>query len=95
MDTGCGDSIISTSYVAEARLEVCDVPRHLQKAFQGVGGVTQCRRQVVVPMDELRERTKFWVNGSSPALSSVGRRCMEQGLSFVWPADSTPYFVTP
>ena len=46
-------------------------------------------------MGEFREATKFWVNSQSPALSSVGRRCMEQGMSFVWPTDSRPYFVTP
>ena len=39
--------------------------------------------------------TRFWVNGSSPALISVGRRCMESGMSFVWPAGSAPYYVTP
>ena len=31
----------------------------------------------------------------TPAVLSVGVRCMEQGYSFVWPADGRPYFIRP
>merc|ERR1711873_359637 len=41
-----------------------------------------------------RENCEFWVCPNSPALASVGRRCMQQGMSFVWPQNEAPYFVT-
>ena len=84
-----------TAYVAESGLETHEVPTHSQKSFQGVGGLTTCKTQAVMIVDELREETRFWVNGSSPALMSVGKRCMERGMSFVWPAGSNPYYVAP
>ena len=31
----------------------------------------------------------------TPAVLSIGRRCMQQGYSFHWPASKSPYFVKP
>ena len=36
-----------------------------------------------------------YILDETPAVLSVGVRCMEQGYSFVWPADSKPYFIRP
>ena len=91
----CGDNIISTDYARTAQLDQWKVPKSQAKWFQGVGGVSHCVNKGAIPLDELSETAEFWVSGQSPALSSLGYRCMEQGLSFVWPAYEDPYFVTP
>lgn len=45
-------------------------------------------------LPEFGSTEPFWISGSSPVLSSVGRR-VAAGYSFVWPAHSMPYFVSP
>ena len=32
---------------------------------------------------------------STPAVCSVGKKCMEQGFSFHWPTGEAPYFISP
>ena len=32
---------------------------------------------------------------STPAVLSIGRRCMDYGYEFRWPAGKLPYFITP
>ena len=95
MDTGCGDSIVSVDFARQAGLVTHSVPRWRGKCFQGVGGVSNCVTKARVAIEEFREECDYWVSGSSPALSSVGRRCIDHGFSFVWPARERPYFVTP
>ena len=95
MDTGCGDSIISYSDVVAAGYQVRTVPRGRGKTFVGVGTTTMCTHKVTIPLTEFREQMEFWAMGSTPPLSSVGKRCSEQGFSFVWLAGGQPYFVAP
>ena len=95
MDTGCGHSIISFSYARECGLKLYSVPQHCGQIFQGVGGVSECNTQACLPLGELRENAAFWVTEASPPLSSIGRRCVDHGHSFVWPAGGDPYFVAP
>ena len=95
MDTGCGDSIISVNDAAAAGHRVRTMPRGSGKVFFGVGSTTVCTQKVAIPLDEFREKIDFWAMGSTPPLSSVGKRCTEQGFSFVWPAGGKPYFVAP
>ena len=54
-----------------------------------------CNAKLEFGLDEFEETCEFWICPNSPALASVGRRCTEQGMSFVWRRDETPYFVTP
>ena len=48
-----------------------------------------------VTVDALHTDFIPYILGETPAVLSVGVRCMEQGYSFVWPADSKPYFIRP
>ena len=70
------------------------LPPSQGKTFQGVGAVTLCKAKLEFALDEFQENCEFWVCPNSPALASVGRRCMQQGMSFVWPRNEAPYFVT-
>ena len=48
-----------------------------------------------VNVDALHRDFTPYIFDETPAVLSVGVRCMEQGYSFVWPADSKPYFIRP
>ena len=45
--------------------------------------------------NELTEEIEPYVLDSTPAVLTVGRRCMKQGYSFVWLADRSSYSFTP
>ena len=44
---------------------------------------------------ELEQWTKAWVLDNTPAVLSLGRRCMKEGYSFVWLRGEVPYFIRP
>ncbi len=46
-------------------------------------------------IDELDEEIEPFVMASTPAVLSVGRRCLDFGYEFRWPAGKLPYFITP
>ena len=46
-------------------------------------------------VDALHTPFSAYILDETPAVLSVGVRCMEQGYSFVWPADGKPYFIRP
>ena len=35
-----------------------------------------------------------YVLDKSPSVLSVGKKCMEEGYSFVWPANGAPYMIS-
>ena len=43
----------------------------------------------------LLEEMNPYVMEQTPAVLSIGRRCMKDGYSFHWPASTSPYFITP
>ena len=46
-------------------------------------------------VDELDEDIEPYVLNSTPAVPSVGRRCMDYGYEFRWPSGEPPYFISP
>ena len=46
-------------------------------------------------IDQLNEVVTPYVLPSTPAVLSVGQRCLEKGYDFVWRKNSAPYFVRP
>jgi hypothetical protein len=50
---------------------------------------------VGVQVGPLRENIDALLLDSTPAVLSVGRRCMVDGYRFVWPPKETPYFIDP
>merc|ERR1711873_250643 len=94
LDTGCCDNIVSWDFADRSARPVRTLPSGQGKTFQGVGAVTLCKAKLEFALDEFEETCEFWVCPNSPALASVGRLCMQQGMSFVWPRNEAPYFVT-
>ena len=44
-------------------------------------------------VEELGQYVEPWVMGKSPAVLSLGARCMKKRYSFVWPNQRTPYLI--
>ena len=58
-------------------------------------GSTRADEVADVTVDALHQDFTPYILDETPPVLSVGVRCMEQGYSFVWPADSRPYFIRP
>ena len=93
VDTGCGNDLVG-------RQEIKSVSNLLRKApepmaFHTANGITHATHTIPIRVGELEEVVEPWVLANSPAVVSVGRRCMHEGYSFIWLSAQNPYFITP
>ena len=63
--------------------------------FDTANGSVSADETVGLDIDELGERVFPYILPSTPALLSVGRRCMKMGYDFIWKRGQEPYFITP
>eukprot|EP00972_Heterocapsa_arctica_P068348 10097448-Heterocapsa_arctica.AAC.1 len=63
--------------------------------FRTANGFTVSTHSAPMKIEELGEEIAPFVLQDTPAVLSVGDRDMNKGYTFVWPAYSSPYFVTP
>ena len=47
-----------------------------------------------VHFDEFESTHTPYVFDESPSVLTVGKKCMEEGYSFVWPANGVPYMIS-
>ena len=94
VDTGSEQDLISEGMLKTAKAtnrRVSDTPICLSTA----NGSTRADEVADVKVDALHRPFSPYILEETPAVLSVGVRCMEQGYSFVWPADGRPYFIRP
>ncbi len=92
-DTGCGYDLASRKVVAkmEARIKKSGSPL----VFSTANGSTEAIDDILLHVSGLDEDIEPYVLTSTPAVLSIGRRCMDFGYEFRWPAGKLPYFITP
>ena len=92
-DTGCGYDLVSRKHVAkvEDRIKKSNHPL----TFCTANGATEASADILLHVDELDEEIEPFVMASTPAVLSIGRRCIDFGYEFRWPAGKLPYFITP
>jgi len=92
-DTGCGYDLVSRKHVAKIADRVKKSNKPL--TFQTANGATEAEDDILLRIDELDEEIEPFVMASTPAVLSIGRRCLDFGYEFRWPAGKLPYFITP
>ena len=92
-DTGCGHDLIGARVANSCGLPV--VVGRPPPSFDTAGGPAQAQAQVRVRIDSIGETAEPWVLEDCPPVASIGRRCQNNGFSFIWPAGKSPYFITP
>ena len=63
--------------------------------FHSANGDSFADEQCDLWFEELGEAVRPYILKSTPAVLSVGFRCMELGYTFIWPTGKAPYFITP
>ena len=61
--------------------------------FQTAHGITSTTTMVDLEFDTFNEPAKAHVLEDTPSVLSLGKRCMEQGYTFVWPRGREPYMI--
>ncbi len=92
-DTGCGYDLVSQKHVRKVEDRIKKSANPL--VFSTANGATEAEDDILLRLDELDEEIEPFVMASTPAVLSVGRRCLDFGYEFRWPAGKLPYFITP
>ena len=90
MDTGCGHDLISKAGAQDATTE-----SKSSVVFSTANGAISTRTAMRAHCAELDQVVEAYVLPSTPWVLSIGQRCVEQGCSFVWVANSAPVLITP
>ena len=93
VDSGCGHDLISRGEVESSGLDCEDCQDHVR--FSTANGSATARQVAPLFIDELGCNVSPYVLPSTPAVVSMGKRCMYEGYSFVWMDGKSPYFITP
>ena len=93
VDIGCGYDIVSREHTASMKRWVQKAGR--PRSFQTANGITTTDKEARVTVNELSEEVAPYILGSTPAVLSVGYRCMNLGYSLYWPKLESPYFLLP
>ena len=90
-DTGSAHDLVSRHMLHSDEVSQSSKPVSLLTA----NGVFQATDQARVNVPILGDDINPYVLDGSPAVVSVGQRCIDAGWSFHWPAYSRPYFKKP
>jgi hypothetical protein len=92
MDTGSGNDLISETQVPKrAEREELDESISLNTA----NGLITVDEQAIMQSIALGDVVEPLILPSTPAVLSIGKRCMNLGYSFVWKAGHKPVLITP
>ena len=93
IDTGCGHDLIG-----KTELKACKALAKRAKVpimFSTANGQTPANDVGEMFVQELGEAVEPYILEDTPAVLSVGMRCMQHNYTFVWPAGQSPYFLSP
>ena len=82
IDSGCGWDLVQESHVAHLE-DLIRTPKFKPKMWTAYG-VTRAEHEVPLYISELDEQCVPFILKNTPDVLTMGRRCMEDGYSFVW-----------
>ncbi len=91
MDTGCGYDLISQRKARELDLDIHEGNDRM--VFLTANGITETREVAKCSVDSFQEEAKPVGLVQTPAVLSVGMRCMKLGCTFVWPPNDQPFMI--
>lgn len=81
MDTGCAQDLVSADEASRFKQEKLSAKRW--KAFETANGTTYAKNVAVTRCHEFDQDLRPYILENSPAVLSIGKRCMKDGFSFV------------
>ena len=90
-DSGSGHDLISARKAERMNLKkrTCD-----PIMFHTANGSTATQTEAEIDLGTFDMTSQAYVLDDTPSVMSLGKRCMEEGYSFVWPSGKMPFMVT-
>ena len=91
LDSGSGHDLISARKAERMNLKkrVCD-----PIMFHTANDSTATQTEAEIDLGTFDEISQAYVLDDTPSVMSLGKRCMEEGYSFVWPSGKMPFMIT-
>ena len=92
LDSGSGHDLISQKKAQRMELDTfaCD-----EICFHTANGTTSTTTQATIDMGTFTKKPQAYVLQDSPSVMSLGKRCQDEGYSFIWPTARAPYLIAP
>jgi hypothetical protein len=91
-DTGASYDVVPEGYAEIYGWKKVPLPEPMR--INTANGPVVAKRAVLTRIPGMPEEVHALEIRDTPPLLSVGRRCLNEGYSFVWIAGRNPYFVT-
>ena len=91
LDSGSGHDLISARKAERMNLKkrTCD-----PIMFHTANGSTATQTEAEIDLGAFDMTSQAYVLDDTPSVMSLGKRCMEEGYSFVWPSGKMPFMIT-
>ena len=91
LDSGSGHDLISARKAERMNLKqrTCD-----PIMFHTANGSTATQTEAEIDLGTFDMTSHAYVLDDTPSVMSLGKRCMEEGYSFVWPSGKMPFMIT-
>ena len=91
LDSGSGHDLISARKAERMNLKqrTCD-----PIMFHTANGSTATQTEAEIDLGTFDMSSQAYVLDDTPSVMSLGKRCMEEGYSFVWPSGKMPFMIT-
>ena len=93
MHIGCGHDLISDKKASELGHPRVEAKDGIQ--FVTANGITKTHEAMRFTPKEFNVEVGAHILRHTPSVLSVGKKYMEQGFSFLWPREKTPYTTDP
>ena len=94
VDSGSESDLVSKGMLRDVSAQSCRAAEH-PISLVTANGSTEASEVADVKLSALPDPVHPYVLDHTPAVLSVGTRCVDQGYSFVWPANGKPILVRP
>ena len=91
LDSGSGHDLISARKAERMNLKKRNCEPIL---FHTANGSTATHTEVEIDLGTFDDTSHAYVLDDTPSVMSLGKRCMEEGYSFVWPSGKMPFLIT-
>ena len=91
LDSGSGHDLISARKAERMNLRkrTCE-----PIMFHTANGSTATQTEAEIDLGTFDMTSQAYVLDDTPSVMSLGKRCMEEGYSFVWPSGKMPFMIT-
>ncbi|CAE7457726.1 RE2 [Symbiodinium natans] len=93
IDSGCAMDLIAEADLTQDEKELAIEAKKVR--FNTANGNTTSKQEICMDIQGMPETMRIRMLESTPAVLSMGRRCMKMGYSFHWLAGANPVFVKP